>query len=636
MRYVRELTLLNWGPFKGEHTIKLEPTVYAVTAQHHANQDRSNWIGKTWFLDSMLFALTGMMPDTCTLADDWITHGEAEGCVTLVADDGTVVFRGRKRGQSTKLVVKVKGKKKQQVQKVAQETLYSMMGMDGDDLLATSFIRQKQISRLITADPTTRTDIVNGWVELDPLQRAEQWLRDRLNGLLKEELQLAVGEAPEGEASELVKEWAQVDGTTGLRRLERDALQKQYASAGTWKQHEQLVGQFSELQRQGKALRFKVDAFKSPDVDALHAEAQAIELSRATALDREHGLRVMVNDDWDSKCPLTCEVCPVEGEVREIGVRMGTEHGEAEVVLDQVDLDAKVARDAHTAARAQQMMHEGEVRQLKDLRKRAAELMPSVRYIEDHDEVDTTKVTVALNQHNADIAQGERQLGDLEARIEAHRLHEDATQRVAQQRAELQGTIRTCREAIAVVGRQGAQREVAEAALFRIERGANELLQQSSIDLQVKVQWAREASSGLAVHCDTCGSVFSKSQKVKVCEICSAKRGPKRIEKLQIIPSDRSGAADDITGLGFQLAASAWLRAKRSASWSVTCIDEPFGALDAANCRALSTHLYALIRGNYAFAQGFLVAHNAAVMENLPARIRIFQGVEGITLEVVT
>jgi hypothetical protein len=209
-----------------------------------------------------------------------------------------------------------------------------------------------------------------------------------------------------------------------------------------------------------------------------------------------------------------------------------------------------------------------------------------------------------------------------------------ASREATKARKTLERTIRLHQEAIAVVGRQGAQKEVAEQVLGDVQNGANRLLQNAGIDLTVEVSWARDGK-GLATHCEACGSSYPKTLSQKTCGICGAVRGPKLIEKLMIIPSDRSGAADDIAGLSFQLAASSWLRSKRSAAWAVACIDEPFGQLDRANSRALSAHLHSMIRSSFAFEQGFLVAHDAAVMEALPSRVQIVGSTNGSTLRVI-
>src|SRR5258708_17726723 len=45
--YVKAIRLMNWQRFRGRHEMQLEPTVYAITAEHEEHPGRSNWLGKS-------------------------------------------------------------------------------------------------------------------------------------------------------------------------------------------------------------------------------------------------------------------------------------------------------------------------------------------------------------------------------------------------------------------------------------------------------------------------------------------------------------------------------------------------------------------------------------------------------------
>ena len=200
--------------------------------------------------------------------------------------------------------------------------------------------------------------------------------------------------------------------------------------------------------------------------------------------------------------------------------------------------------------------------------------------------------------------------------------------------AEADGEIEAYRGAVAVLGRQGAQRAIAEGALGEIEDGANALLREAGIELRVEVRWSHEGQ-GLAGSCEACGAPFPASTKVRECAKCGALRGAKMIDRLEVVLSDRSGAADDLAGAAVQLAAGAWLRAQRNAAWSVALIDEPFGALDEANRGAFAVHLAAMLRGRYGYAQAFVIAHTRGVMDALPGRVEVVGRTDGSMLRVV-
>jgi hypothetical protein len=185
-----------------------------------------------------------------------------------------------------------------------------------------------------------------------------------------------------------------------------------------------------------------------------------------------------------------------------------------------------------------------------------------------------------------------------------------------------------------IFGKNGAQRVVSERALSEIEDGANDMLRACEIDLSVRMDWSREGE-GLAKVCEACGSPFPSSAKVKECKRCGAKRGANLINKLDVVLSDRSVAAEDMAGGAIQLSASAWLRKDRHSAWGTALIDEPFGALDAVNRKAFAGHLHTMLSGSYGFEQGMIVSHTPDTMYALPGRIEIFSDAGDSTIRVV-
>jgi DNA repair exonuclease SbcCD ATPase subunit len=117
-----------------------------------------------------------------------------------------------------------------------------------------------------------------------------------------------------------------------------------------------------------------------------------------------------------------------------------------------------------------------------------------------------------------------------------------------------------------------------------------------------------------------------------VCGKCGAAREHKSDGKLHLALSDRSGAAEDLGGLAFQLAAARWLRSRRGSPWSVVVLDEPFGALDEHNRRALATSLTGLIGDG--FEQAFVVAHDRRTLDAMPNRILVRAHAKHSTVEL--
>ena len=94
------------------------------------------------------------------------------------------------------------------------------------------------------------------------------------------------------------------------------------------------------------------------------------------------------------------------------------------------------------------------------------------------------------------------------------------------------------------------------------------------------------------------------------------------MQRLEVVPTDRSGAADDLAGVAFQLAAAMWLRRDRGAAWSSCVLDEPLSALDAAHRQGMMQLLLSLVGEGRGFSQLFLVSHTSDV-GLFPKRIEV-------------
>jgi len=199
-------------------------------------------------------------------------------------------------------------------------------------------------------------------------------------------------------------------------------------------------------------------------------------------------------------------------------------------------------------------------------------------------------------------------------------------------RRQARAAVMANQEALAVLA--VARRTIADEALSSIAARANQLLSEAGVDLSLEVSWMREVRGQLATACDACGSPFPASQRVKECG-CGAERGPKQSEELELRVSARSGAADDLAGLVFCLAAGAWLRERRSSGWGVCFLDEPAGALDVAHKRLLAAHVGAMLSTRHGFSQAFVVAHEQGFTDGLPGSIVIRATAAGSTVEVV-
>ena len=174
--HITGVQLTNWLRYTGDHEIALDPTVYGIVARYAADARRSNWAGKTAFIEAIRFALYGV--HRFAKEDDWITRGIAFGQVKLTLNDGTTVTRGRRRGASTRLEV-VGPDGGIATQDAAQKVIDTATGLTAEDFGTSCWIGQKQLARLILARSAERFELVSAWLGLEKLQKAEEAAKAR-------------------------------------------------------------------------------------------------------------------------------------------------------------------------------------------------------------------------------------------------------------------------------------------------------------------------------------------------------------------------------------------------------------------------------------------------------------------------
>jgi DNA repair exonuclease SbcCD ATPase subunit len=639
--WIRKLMLENWGPYRGKTVLTLDPKPYAVVASRSDDAERSNWVGKSMLLEAIHFVLFGKLnPDRNMGAEGWITDGEKSGSVSLEFDTGNTITRSRKLGKSTQLHFEgpfgvAKGDE-------AQALIHSVLGIsDPDDFLATCYFQQRQMARLVLADPSTRMGYVSAWFQLGPLERGEEILREELSKLCWQLSEYT------HKLDQLSAIEAQYEGITGERlKQETSALQdakEKHARLQalleknrTYANAKNVIAEYEALQKVSdettEALRgstFDDEGYAQAKEKADTARETWVTLSR-----QESQKEKLAAGQFDGNCPVALIECPAK---KEINLRLKQnaelyEHAKAATARAQkssiqarfeleklnVQRDELVALRDRSQGYLQRLQHD---RQAYDA---ALKSPPAMDFDELRDKV--------TQSHDV--------LLELSGRVASLQSALDAMDRVAKDRAAINSEcaglskrIATYREALVIFGKQGAQRRVAERALQEIQQTANEMLAECGIQLEVDVCWSREGS-GMAKTCDACGNPFPTSQKVKTCEKCNTPRGANLINKLDIALSEQSGAAEDLVGAGIQLAAALWLRTHRGVLWSSALLDEPFGQLDRANRRSLSTYLSRMLTRPGGFEQAFIISHTTDT-DAFPGLIRITHDGKRSTAEVV-
>src|SRR5574341_965395 len=562
--------------------------------------------------------------------DDWINDASKEAMVELHLDEGAVFRRWRKRGSSTKAEV-VDGAG---ARKALEETVAELVG-NKDDFFSTAFFKQKAIARLLEEDPAERMRLVSSWLDLGELQACEDAARRRASAARAHADGIKERVVRAEEALKTAEE--QLRTLPSAEEIDRDlqtacgrltALREQRAKRREWLDAKRRAEDYAELVRDGKQLNKALEVERAalpaaPDAALLSA---AREKASKAALDYA-SVASAAAGKFDGKCPVTCRECPVAGQIN----ADRAQHAKKAEALAKKHEKAKADRgeleeqeQEHRLAEQDLKRKEGKLQRMREeARKlRGPDPGPEVPDVED------------------EVYEVERNIAVLGASRTTRRQAEAVRKRMQLALTEAQGELKAARaaerragESVVIFGRNGAQRRHAEANLAEIEEGANELLAESGTRGTVSVSWAREGR-GLAVHCEHCGEAFPASQKVKECGRCGAERGPKLVERMDVNVQPLSDGYEDLAGLALQLSAAAWLRAARSIAWSVAYVDEPFGALDAANRTGVAAHLAAMLSGRYGFRQSFVVAHNREISEALPKRIEVVGSDRGSRVEV--
>lgn len=623
------IRLINWRCFKGEHELELEPITYSITAEDELDPDRSNWLGKSSFASSIVFALTGEFKmgegNKQDTADSWIHGEEREGGVELELDIGAAesvfVSRLRTRGSATHLQVVLDDDttlERDDAQRWIDEQV-----IDDDTLRKTSYFEQKKMDQFVTMSPSVRSDVVNTWFDLGWIQEAADYCSSKLNTYSTKDAQLRVRLEALGD-----------DDVESLQ-AELPALQDAVTTAAELIERQREASEVLREWYTAKAdadlcskLLVELDAVKKRAVPAEVSKVK-LELSKKKA-DGKHALYVLAskaeNDasrlkrgEFDGECPVAGIKCPAKDSIN-------ADTKANKVRFDQAQKAKATAKNQYDAClRHQSNLSAGNKArsewqaEIDKIEARLLELNDSVHFIARNPHPPKAEVDPEAAAKHAQALQSH---AEKVAEVKVARQRAEQRRQILTELEDMKPNISAWREALLVLGRTGAQREIAEGSLKAIEDLANHALSKSSIDLTLRAVWSQETQK-LADDCTNCGAAYPKSAAVKKCQRCNEPRGKKLDQKLRIKMSNTSGGADDLGGIFFQLAAARWLRQWYGLEWSVFVIDEPFGSLDRANTRGLARCFAQLLTEEFGAAQSFVIAHDSDIVESTEGRIHI-------------
>lgn len=622
--YITGIRLENWRCFRGEHVLEdLRPISYAITARETSNPDRSNWLGKSSLCEAVRYCLTGELRKEESTSS-WVTRGEKSGGVDVELSSGAFMSR-RRDGSKGSLYVEVGDL--QLTGPDAQRWINQNI-IEADLVNLTIFFEQGKTDQLITMTPAKRTETVVDWLGLEKVQEAEAICVRRYREMKAEyDRNIAVID-PEYDIPTLERTLASSRSEVELSRQDvtaaREALNAARVSQKTWDNWKSAQEALSSRRAVQAGMRGQ-PVFD--DTALLAAETQVEETlkvlatAEATTRTTKESVRAakrLASGQFDGACPASPGFeCPARSAInarrQENSNRLEEARQECSKATNQeeaVQGQLATGRRALSKLKHQKRDHGSHLLALKE-----TEWALDYEGLSEPTRPDLNALTDALTSATRDLATDEASVTGIENTI--------AKVKRAQARiADLSADIDIERAATVVLGRSGAQRELAEGALADIASRANSAMSNAGVPLSLEVSWGAEGKK-LETDCTACGYHYGSSQKDKECPKCDTTRSLKFDAKLRIELKNVSGGSRNIAGLMLQLAAAHWLRASRGIGLASYFIDEPFGQMDRSNRLGIAAKLHSMMESEFGARQAFVVAHDNDTLETLPARIQI-------------
>ncbi len=639
---IESITLSNWMAFRGEQRlVDLPAAPIALVGRYIENRRRSNWSGKTALLEAITFALFGVHRKR--LADGVIHRGTDEAFVTVTLTDGIVIRRARKRGGPTSLSVKIGPDIT--TGDAAEQRIADVFGMSHGDFVATQCFQQGDTESIIGREAGERRRVVMRWLELDRWERMAARARTVSNAASQRVRALAAvapADAAPVDLDALKAEREQLRKRSD--EIERERAQWQREDA-RWREASKDEGAERDLRAAAEELQGlrDVHANDAPDMSGLETRVADLRAARDIAAKEVDDSKKLLAGGFDSVCPVVRKPCPSATWVSQQGAAARERHERSLPILCDADANYGGARDELAAAQRHRDEHARRAGRADTIKKRMQELRARVdarkaRLAELT--LDGPAITAGLERATREAMEVRTRFADVNATIERV---EGETKRAASLAADKEAATRAARISLLVtkaVAPSGIPARIAAAQLRGLEERANVLL--DGTGLSFELGWERETKEPTPT-CEECGYMF-KGKKDKACPACSAPRGMKRSDELEILVEDGSGEIEDVraksggakvlVASAIRLAGGAMLRDLRGSPVRFALVDEPFGPLDAENREGLARSFAGMI-GSVGLEQAFVVSHDAQLLDALPARIVVTRdrGFSTLTME---
>lgn len=680
---LEKIVIKNWLAFRGEYVLDPVPTgAISVVARYDDNPRRSNWAGKTAFLEAIEWALFGVHRKR--YEDDVIHNGTDEAAVSLHFTSGFEVRRSRKRGKATCFMVGVphaEGKVQWSEKKAAEAMVKNHLGFDADDFRATICFAQGDTEAIVERTSGERRKVIGQWLELDAWLRVsararahlkkltefyqvrrgeigqlESWLTETIHEIVDESLIDVWLEDGEDGPVRHIKEWIDGDEETFFetrRAIEEDALKiVQVALEGV----EEKIQSFAGIEVAGQNHRQRelfIEEGKRLKAELTNAEVIGLEEGRErlgvlvgeteTARSEVREAEQLTRGNFDGMCPVTWEPCGVADEVRENRQAAASRLETARETLREKGGELSHHRDALNVLEGEERTLQGKRERLRVLIQEVNRLEPFTKqWLESDHPSETT-----IQQAKADQVNYRSRVVDLETSIRVldQRIEQVFDKRTAMKKIrasfdQLEADVRIANLVVKATSQTGIPAFIAEGVLMKLEERANALLVGTNLSIIFSLD--RETKD-LAPTCFNCGFVY-RGRKYKVCPACDEPRGMKRSDDLEILVEDGSGVLEDVkaksggekvlVGSAIRLAAGLMLRELRGSTCAFSMVDEIHGSLDATNAEMI-TSMFTGMLGAVGLEQAFVVSHDEGVLDALPSRILITRHQDYSSLEII-
>jgi DNA repair exonuclease SbcCD ATPase subunit len=643
MTAIAKIEIHNFMIFAGTQILDLPMGSIAIVARYVENDRRSNWAGKTAFLEAIEWALSGNHRKR--LDEDVITWGAPDVYVSITLTTGMKIRRSLARGKTTKLVVN-QPNGETLTQKAGEDAIRAAIGLDFDDLRATTFIAQADVEAIVGKLSSKRREVIEGWLDLQVWGRVAA----RIRGRLKTEIDTL--RALEARAKVLEESVESKPDHESIQRLETEietpdpevvAANQVIQAHGASAMVRQWEHELESLKVEAGILKQRLQgAFVSPTSIAEVQEVFGEASGEFTAAEKGFvSAKALVGGQFDGRCPITCSDCPVADTVREDQVS-----AKARLVTESKRLES--TRAALTKASQDLAEINNRDRKFRSDRDRMNAIVERSKLLKSKIEAAPVPPTLEEVERARSVYEKARiesveKIAKLSTMREVLRRYTAAIDELDTTTAKIFGQRQIVEDlnlANQATRSAGIPSLIAERSLQVLERRANLIL--GSSGLSIKFAWERETTQVTPV-CLNCGYLF-KGTRDKACPACSEARGMKRSDDLEILTDDgtrvfedarhKSGGAKTLIGVAIRLSAGSMLRDRRSSTWGVALVDEPFGFLDAENRDAMAQKFNGLL-SSVGLVQAFVVSHDAELLESMASKIEIVRDREGSTIKLV-